>query len=698
MRVGGGQASLSVCGICSSRCGIAVEVVRDSVTRVRADREHPISGGAICPKGRALPEILDSPRRLRKPLVRRDGVLSEASWEEALSAAANGLDRARAMGGPESVAFHVGQAGVGHGFLPYVRHLACAFGTPNYSSAGSHCHVAKEMANEHTYGFLPEPDYVRSGCIILWGYNPQESGPAAMGRINAARARGARLIVVDPRTTPTARDADIHLQVRPGTDGALALGMIHILIRDGLHDAKFVEQWTVGFEQLAERAATFEPERVERITGVSAADLEAAAHLYATNRPAVLYPGIAVELQANGYHGIRAIACLQALVGDLEVPGGALRVPAPPLAPLGSPSVSGASPIGSEEFPLFALSPHGLAQANRYARAVLDGDPYPLKALVVFGANPLLTWPGGARLRDALAQLDSLVVIDHVLTETASMADVVLPAGSFLARPELWWGADSNGDLLIGLSEPLVDESDLMSDWEIAKAIAEKSGLGNAFPWADEHAAIDARLEPMGLSVEVLQSSPRGVRWGSVQYGTYEDGGFRTPSGKVELVSSRLAEAGHDPLPGYVPVLGDRAVEAPGVIVTTGARVAAYQHSRYRWVPALAALHPEPDAVMHPDTAAECGVLEGDRVRVTSAQGDIVLKAVFDDRVLRGAVSIMHGWDQANANLLTDAERLDPVSGFPGDRMLVATVEVAERSATGAAHESAGKCCCGGAC
>ncbi len=671
----------AVCGLCDGCCGISIALENGQIVQIEGQKDHPISKGYICPKGRAVKEMVEAPDRIRRPLKKTGGGLwQEVSWDEALNLVARKLEEIKAKYGAEAVAVHVGQAGVRKESILYAKRFYRAFGTPNFSTAGSHCHISKMMANMITYGELPVPDCLNSRCIMLWGYNPMASCPPLMNNINEAVRRGASLIVIDPKATLTAKRADCHLQLRPGTDGALALGMLNVIIKEGLYDRDFVDKWTIGFERLAKYVADYPPEKVERITWVTADKIKEAARLYAKNSPACIYQGIALELHTNGFQTIRAISILQAITGNLDVCGGAIFVPAAKLASLKFKTTErNAKPvIGQDEFPLFYKHTRQ-AQANIYTRAIFEGEPYPIKGMIVAGSNPVLTWPNAGKVKSALASLEFLVVVDHFMTETARLANVVFPAATFLGRSELWSTAHSFGMPKIGLAAAVLQEKYNMSDWEFWKELAGRMGYGEYFPWKSEEDAINFRLEPLGLTVEGLKREPFGYTYNKWAGKKYEREGFNTPSGKVEIYSEELEKHGYDPLPVYKePAESPKSVpEIAGdypLILTTGARAIGYVHSRFRSLPSLRRLSPEPLVEVHKDKAGELKIKDGETVVVETLRGSIEIKVKLTDKVDPRVIFIPHGWNDANANILTDNEILDPVSGFPAARALLARI------------------------
>ncbi len=672
--------SKTVCGICSGTCGMTVTVENGKVSAIEGDQGHPVSKGHLCPKGRAFTELLTARDRLKHPLRKRaGGGWERVSWEDAFRFLAEQLKKIGQAHRPEALAVHVGQAGVGKEFSEYAERFANLYGTPNFSTSGSHCVESKLMASVLTYGVMPIADYERSRCIILWGKNPLSSTPSLVSALTDARARGCALVVIDPRKTALAREADIHLQLRPGTDGALALGMLQVTVSEGLYDKDFVDSWTIGFDKLYPLLSEYTPERVEEITWVPAYKLRQAARLYASSRHACISQGVALELSTNGFQTLRAIAVLQAVTGNIDGAGGALFLSPARLSELRLVSSNCRRPaIGAQEHPLFHAST-GHAQANLYAEAILQGKPYPLKGLIVAGSNPILTWPNSDKVRKALGALDLLVVMDPFMTETARLADLVIPCATFLGGNELWDSSHLSSEPRLGAAPKSYDEDGLPTNWQIWKEISRRMGYADFFPWETEEEAIDFRLKPFNLTLAELKKMPEGYVYQRWTEKKYEQSGFRTPSGKVEIYSAELERHGYDPLPSYCePAESPLATQAVAsqypLVLTTGARTVGYLHSRFRNVPSLLKRRPEPHVEINPLTAGELGVADDEMVVVETPRGKIEVKVKYTDNLLAGTISLPHGWDQANANVLTDDVHVDPVTGFPADRSLLARI------------------------
>jgi formate dehydrogenase (coenzyme F420) alpha subunit len=674
------ETARTVCGICSGTCGMTVTLENGKVRSIEGDEGHPTSRGHLCPKGRAFMELLAARDRLEHPLrkVAADK-WEQISWEEALGFLTERLKKIKQGHGPEALALHIGQAGVGKEFSDYVERFANLYGTPNFSTSGSHCVESKLMASMLTYGAMPLADFENSKCIVLWGKNPLSSTPSLVGTLRESRARGCAMVVIDPKETAIAREADLHLQLRPGTDGALALGMLHVIVEERLYDKHFVDAWTVGFDKLPPLLSGYRPERVQEITGVPASKVRQAALLYAASRHACISQGVALELSTNGFQALRAIAILQAITGNLDVSGGALFLKTAKLSELRLIRRDGRKPaIGSQEHPLFHAST-GHAQANLYAESILKGSPYSLKGLVVVGSNPVLTWPNADKVRRALAKIEFLAVMDPFMTETARLADLILPCASFLGGNELWDTSHLSSEPRLGVAPKSCDEEGLPTNWEIWKKIGMKMGYADFFPWETEEEAIDFRLQPLNLTLAELKGMPGGYVYHQWVQKKFEKEGFRTPSGRVEIYSAELAKHGYDPLPTYrepaeSPLSTPTIAREYPLVLTTGARTVGYLHSRFHNVPSLLSRRPEPLVEINPRTARDLHVADGEMVVVETRRGKIEVKVKYTNRVLAGTIMIPHGWDQANANVLTDDIDVDPVTGFPADRALLARI------------------------
>jgi formate dehydrogenase (coenzyme F420) alpha subunit len=660
------------CKMCPEDCGIDVRLRDGMLISVEGTQEHPVNRGRLCPKGQSILDFVCHPNRLKYPLKhvgeKGEDKWQRITWDEALRIIASKLKEVKEEYGAKALAVYSGQAYGHYENKWYLQRFCDAYGTPNFAAAGSMCFTSGAMTDGLTYGSIMIADTDKTKCVIVLGASPTASDPMHASRIVEAKRRGAKLIVVDPRRTPLAKMADIHLQLRPGTDAALGLAMLNTVISERLYDADFVSKWTVGFEELEKRVKDYAPENVEETTWVPADEIRQAARVYADNKPGTIYQGNATSLQTNGFQGYRAFMLLPALTGNVDVEGGNVFPTRLPLNGMRLDRKVDGKPLGSSEYPLF-VDYWKEAQALLYADAILTGKPYPVKAMIVAGGNPALLWANSAKVRRALAGLDFLAVIDIFMTDTAKFADIVLPAGSFLERTEFRdYGQTSitSGTPYVMLRNKAVELWECWPDWKIVFELAKTMGYGEYFPWRDIEETIDFILEPSGLTVKQLKERPSGFTYMERKQRRYEENGFKTPSRKIELYSQTLERYGYDPLPAHWETeieLG--APDKYPLILTTGSRILEFTHSQHRNIPKLRKRSPEPWLEIHPSAATRQDIHENEWLIVESAKGRIEIKAKITDMIHPRLLHISHGWSEANVNLLTDDEARDPVTGFP---------------------------------
>ena len=655
----------TTCYMCTDDCPMRAHLEDGRVVRVE---------GNLCARGRATPELIYHPDRLLYPLKRSgprgSGEFVRIGWDQALGEIAGRLMDIKEQHGPEAVAFFSGYTKEAR---PWFQRLAHAFGSPNFLTESSTCYSATYLANRVTFGggYFLEGASPETKLLLIWGTNPARAKPYTYTEFLGARRRGLKVIAVDPRRTETAAHADLHLQLRPGTDGALALSMMQVLISEGLYDREFVRRWTAGFEELEQLAAAYPPEVASNITGVPAELIHRAARMLAEERPARIQTSADALVQTtNGVQNYRAVTLLSALTGNFGVPGGnSLRGSLPlkdvtlfsTISEDGVPKRSGANQrVGSERFPLWCRF-YPEAQGNCLADQILTGKPYPIKALIGIGANYMM-WGNSGRVAEALKSLDLLVFTDFFRTPTTDLGDYVLPAATSLERAALIVGP---GNLVRFREAAIEPRGEARPDWQFVFELARHLDLGREFWDGDLEKGVNEILGPTGLTVEDLKGRPEGVR-----IEPKLPDGFPTPSRKIDIRSSLLEEYGYDPLPIYrepaeSPLSRPDLAEEFPLVLTTGARVPMYTHSQGRALPSLRRMMPEPVVDLHPTDAAERGIKAGDRVAVASPRGRIEVKANLTDRILPGVVNVFHGWPEANVNELVDDRALDPISGFP---------------------------------
>ncbi|MEE8414222.1 MAG: molybdopterin-dependent oxidoreductase [Dehalococcoidales bacterium] len=674
------------CILCVSGCGINAHVEDGKLVGVTGMTEHPLNHGKLCASGEAIAEYIYSPDRLQYPLRKVNGKWERLSWDEALDIIAEKLNSGKEEFGAHSLAIFCGSIGVENNELAaFARRFRGAYGTPNFLSVESNCYRARILAQQLTLGtfLLEEPENAK--CVILWGTDPGNSKfPLANAITNRVNEGKIELVVINPKRTQLAKKG-IHIAIRPGTDCALALSMMNVIISENLYDKEFVEKNTIGFDKLAEHIKQYPPEEVEKITWVPADDIRKIARLYARAESASITPGTcAIDQHVNGLQTGRAFTILQTITGNIDKPGGWASTPFPRL---GSMHIKvEEDPIGSTEHPLFYRlwgreAPYG--QVMYLADAILDEKPYPIKSMIVTGGNPIMTLPDTKRLTEALKALDFLVVIDMFMTETAELADIVLPASSFAERSGLGYvyAVTSGMPYLLyrkKIIEPLYESK---ADWEIWTELGRKMGYGDLFPWNSAEEIVEYWLGPSGKTPrELIEDHPEGVFFGEKKYDLGQKGEFRTPSGKIELYSKTLAEYGYDPIPVHVepsqsPVSNPEMLKEYPLILTTGARQLQYTHTQFRNVPSLRREAPEPLVEIHPDTAREYGISDGDMISVETPKGAIKMKVSLTEDLIQTVVSIPHGWPEANANLLTSLEPRDPITGYTELKALLCKIK-----------------------
>jgi anaerobic selenocysteine-containing dehydrogenase len=671
----GRELQQTLCRMCDDRCGIDVHLEDGRIVDILGNKDHLWNRGRLCVKARAAVDMVYHPDRILAPLKRTDAGWQQIPLEQALDEIAARLAAVKEQHGARSIGVWKGEA-IGFGQQETIaRRFAHALGSPNYLSNDSMCYAARYFGFKLVDGAWPVPDLENARCIVLWGANPPYAHPNMTQFVTAARRKGATLVVVDPRLSAIARRADFHANVRPGTDGAFAWGLIHQIVESGAYDKDFVERHTVGFAKVVDYARAFTPEAVEAETGVPAVTVRAIARAMEGAAPQVAaYVGNGLEHHENGVNNIRAIAILDGLLGALDREGGTFFKEAVPLRDLTlyeDVPLKHLGPLGADRFPvLYDLRQE--CHSMTAIEAILRDDPYPLRALIVTGANPALTNPNSTRVLQAFEALDLLVVRDLFMTETAAVADYVLPAASFLERTELHAHAKYQ---IVSVTREVVCWQDVQGEYEFWHDLALRLGIGEYFPWEDETALNRWLLEPTGISLEELEAHPEGVEYSPPRPGRWRETGFDTPSGKVEFASQYLMDLGYDELPVYQSPAYRREPDAeyPFVLIT-GARKLLYLHSRFRNIPRFLTAIPGPEVEMHPDDAARLGVADGETVQVTSRIGSLELpvKVTAPNEILPGSLQITHGWSEANVNLITHDDRFDPISGFP----LMKSVEV----------------------
>jgi anaerobic selenocysteine-containing dehydrogenase len=741
------------CALCISRCGCIGTVEDGILTRVDPDPLHP-TGRALCVKARAAPEAVYNPERILYPLRRtrpkgsEDPGWERISWDEALDLITEKVRATLARHGASGLAFGVATpsgTAVADSFA-WIHRLAHACKSPNLVFATENCNWHKDFAPAYTFGAgIGMPDYAHTGCILLWGFNPATSWLSQATAVREAQKRGAKLIVVDPRRAGLAASADLWLRPRPGSDGALALGLANALLEGGRFDRDFVMRWSDApflvadetgqpltaadletggdpeclvawdlvanratpcprrppnadeagllalegrhtvmtvhgpvacrpvFELLAERCRAWPPERVAEATGIPADQVTQAARLISGHLPMSFFTWTGTCQHTNATQTGRAIAALYALTGCLDAPGGNVWFSKPPVA-----DVAGFEIVTPEERALtlgLDSRPHGPPQKGWITtrdlfRAIVEGQPYPVSCFISFGSNFLLSKPSTRLADEALQQLDFLALAELFETPTARHADLLLPVCTAWEREGLQAGfqvgaaAEAHVQLRPAFVPP---RGESRSDTWIVFELAKRLGLADQFFGGDPGKALEHVLAPAGITAGRLRAERRGIALPlETRYRKYLQGGFATPSGRVEFHSERLRSAGQDPLPDFAAPAVPRGQDFP--LTLTTAKWPQYCHSQQRNQPSLRRLMPEPLVEIHPETAANRGIRDGDWVEVATATGWMRARARLDRHLAPEVVCAQYGWWQfadgaGDANRLIDGEYFDPAAG-----------------------------------
>ena len=661
----------STCWECSTVCGSLVTVRGGRVAKVGPNAAHPHSRGAFCVKGiLGAPGVTYAPDRLLHPLRRAGergaGQWERVSWDDALDLMADRLGAVRARYGPLALVGAVSGAFFSRGLT--VALLLRSLGSPNWMINQDLCGGCRAVSDRITgLGITNGDDVDQTRCALVVGRNSAAADPVQWQALKRARARGARVVVVDPKRIPAVDLADLWLRPRPGTDAALALAMIHVLVSEDLHDRAFVERWCHGFEALRERAAACPPEVASRLTGIPAGDIVAAARSYADG-PSTFVSGHGIDAFSAGVQTFRAWHCLVAISGNLDRAGGNRRVKRPRgfttyLDLLHDPRFRlplevERRTIGADRFPLWA-GPDGWQMACHnpsVIEAILTGAPYPVRAMYVSGVNIVVTYPDTPRTMQALRALDFLAVATQAMTPTAELADLVLPKTTTLEEEEV--SLNPAGPCLTYTRAAVAPQGEARCDLDIAIGLVDRLAARGAltrdfFSWRTQREFNDFLLAPTGIALDELAA--RGFAEFPYRLGNFDETPFATPTGKVELSSTTLERLGLDPLPAYVPPRVEREPastrrEFP-LLLLTGDREKAYHHSRFREQPWAKRVSPDPELRVHPETASAYGVATGDWVAVEAVGGPgrCRVKILVTDATPPGVVSTGMGWWRPDA-------------------------------------------------
>ncbi len=662
-----------LCASCDIACQLHAEVTDGRVTRIKA-HSNPILRDNICMKGIYAPKAFAHPDRILHPLKRKgergSGEWTRIGWDEAMGEIAERLNVIVDRHGPEAFAVSTSQwntsteSGAGRRFMNVL-------GSPNWISGVALCAGNTAAVNRMVYGWFPFPDFGATQTIVLFGHNPKRhSWTPIYNAIRKAEQRGAKLIVLDPRRSESAERAHIWLPLKAGSDAAMCLGWLNVIIQEQLYDKDFVRDWTVGFDEFAARVAEFPLERVAQITGCDPEMIARAARLYATNGPAVIPWTPITDQQRNSTSAIRLHASLRAICGHLDVPGGEVFAGFnPDVVPESDieahdllSQAQKDKQLGSDTHPVFTyrgtaplMEPTRRVWGKPYAnivmgsymanpsalfRAMADGDPYPVKALFVLGNNTLMSYANMQMIYRGMMNQDLIVAHEHMMTPTAQLADFVLPGDSWLERPHMMDGFGWSN--MIRTSERAMQPpGECRGVYEFWRDLAHRMNLGNHFPWETVEDLYTDRLRATGLTWEQFVATYE-IYLPKPAFRKYERTGFATPSGKVELKSSILEDLGFDPLPYWRE--GPPDDPAFPIQLFMGVREDEFFQTGQRFVPELRARKAEPEMFIHAEDARQWDLTHGEWVEVETRNGKVRLRTAIRDDMPRGLIRVPHGW------------------------------------------------------
>ncbi len=641
----------SVCPLdCFAHCGLLVAVDSGKVVSVKGDPDHPLTRGMVCSKAKKHVERTYSSERILAPLLREKQGFRQISWGEAYDIIAERLSRIKQEYGSLALLHHSGSGY--EGMLADLATRFCnAYGGPTVPE-GSTCWGAGYAAQTYDFGTPGTHDWSdlsNSRCIVLWGRDPSRTNIHVIPHIRQAQQNGARLLVINPLSIDTPGKPDLHIAPRPGTDGALALAMAHVIINEGLIDRDFISQHVHGYSDYSRIVEGFSPRRAAEICDVPEASIQKAARMYARHKPAAILLGYGLQRYSNGGQTVRAIDALCAITGNIGVPGGGA-----------SYAHSGWKHI------LGDLKGNHLAHSRRtipwprLGTGITEADDPPIRAILVTRSNPVTQLAHTARVKSAFAQAEFVVVVDFFINDTAGLADIILPpAGPFEHEDVVCNSWSPYIALAPQIIQPL---GETRSDAQIFCDLARHMGLYEFGP-TDPAEWLEQVLRPAtsyGVSLERLRQGP--IRHPFVGPVAWQDRKFKTPSGKFELYSSAAASAGISPLPDYIPAKEAGAPASAYTLHLLTPHHSDYLHSQFVNLKSNEDTLRTPVVWLHPQAAKARGLADGDRATVATAQGTLSATVrIADSQREDTAVIFQGGWHKfgAGVNLLTPERESD---------------------------------------
>ncbi|MEG2458394.1 MAG: molybdopterin-dependent oxidoreductase [Raoultibacter sp.] len=726
----GVEVKKSCCYFCHQNCGVLAYVKDGKVLKIEGDPNHPTNTGGLCCRGNIALKHLDHPARLNHALKRvgkrGDNNWEKIPWDQAITEIGAKLNEIKEESGAEAIATAGGTLRTEDWAR---RRFMNIFGSPNSFHNALLCWIPTFMMETAISGWSPfETDLGDSNCVILWGFNPGASGMPGMKGYTDLQKNGLKLIVVDPRYSETASKADLWLPLRPGSDTALSLAMVNVIIYEGLYDADFVQNWCVGWDELVEHMGQYTPEWAAPLTWLEPEQIRAAARLYAKSAPSNIQWGCtADQLGTASGAGMHARAIMRAITGNLDRPGGDL-MPGPSFGYLTDeeieandwlPEEQKAKQIGSDKFKLtswpgyqriadVAKETWGKAPTAEWMceahgpsvfKAILTGDPYKVRALIVSATNPVNSYGDAKMTLQALKEVEFLVTCDYWMTPAALYSDYVMPIAGALERPTIHTNYGVTDSIVASQRaiQPLYDRHTDYIFWhDLALATGQPA---DQWPWDNEEEAFYYIISPLNYPVENYDEFVENYRmyYPPLRYYKYGDNGFNTPSRRVELKSSILEELGYPALPTYIGCAENEtdnpelAEEFP-LVLTTGGGFMPYHHSEQFQIESVRYLYHDPYFSINPQKASELGIKEGDWCWIETRRGRIKQRASVEPAVAERVIYAQRGWWypergvgdpeepfgclESNVNVLTsvDDEHCDPIGGSWANRGLLCKV------------------------
>ncbi|MBQ9890512.1 MAG: molybdopterin-dependent oxidoreductase [Firmicutes bacterium] len=664
----------SVCPICDRGCGIDAYVWDGKIIKIEGSEDHPVNKGYLCPRGISARAHIYKEDRVLYPMKRvgkrGEGKFERISWDEAYRTIAEKLNSIKEQYGAQAVTFYSGHT---KWYRTFVQRLAYSFGTPNYATESSCCFTHGYMAGKSTLGYNVGPDMKNAGVFLGWTYCPHRDPRDLKGVLNFKK-NGGKLIVVDCRRTQTAEIADLFLQPIPGTDLAIILCMANILIQKGWIDREYIDRYVYGFDKFKEVAAKYTKDNVEAISGVSYELIEKACEMIHENLPLSINKFNGHHI--NGYNANRALYALAAITGCYDRKGGLSPKPFAfqhmgggyktldrefceakrPLSPL---------PVGCEDFPLWNYYEHE-AQSISIPDSVLLEKPYRTRAIFGFGLNYRM-WPNSQRMKEALKNLDFFVDSDLFMTDSAKLADIVLPAASTVERSDLKFYPGG----LVWYPEPIIEPlGESRSDEQIVCDLANIMDLDDPILRSGVEATYDHILRNLPFKIADAKA-PAPIKNSAFKPwvpGEAIEAGLPTPTKKIELSCSVIEEHpewGLSSVPDYMEAFDPKEAAEYPLVLVAGARHQNRFHSRLVNNPWASTAAGELAAQINPQDAEELGIRNGDTVEISTRCGSITLKASVTEVSRRGTVNVYHDDPKAPANDIIPSDRRDPYTGFP---------------------------------